>query len=179
MEEAKTLFLTPERIVKTFNLEKGDHAADFGAGHGFFAIPMAKIVGGNGKVYAFDVQKSALDILRAKAKLDHLLNIEPVWADLEQPRGSKLKDAYLDFVLIANILFQTENKQNLFEEAFRLLRPKGRLAIIEWDDTPSPLGPAARVKKDSIKNLSIEAGFTLDREFDAGSHHYGILFKKP
>ncbi len=177
---AAQTFLEPERIVRYFGLKPGDHVADFGAGHGYFTIPMARIAGGDGKVYALDIQKSVLDIIRAKAKLEHLLNIETVWADLDEPHGSKLKDKFIDFAVIANILFQAEKKENIFREAHRILREGGRLAVVEWDETPAPMGPPLnlRVKKDTAKSLATSAGFELEKEFEAGSHHYGLLFKK-
>lgn len=174
-------FLEPERIVRYFGLDRGDYAADFGAGHGYFTIPMARAVGGEGRVYALDIQKAALDIIRSKAKLEHLLNIDLIWTDLDMPRGSKLKDKFLDFVLVSNILFQMERKDRLLEETFRVLREKGTLAVVEWDETSTPLGPALglRAKKADAMRLAKDAGFQLDREFEAGSHHYGLLFRKP
>lgn len=173
-------FAEPERIVQSFDLQKGDHVADFGAGHGFFVIPIARRVGGDGKVYAIDIQRNVLEVIRSKAKLEHLLNIEFIWADLELPNGSKLKNAFLDFVLISNSLFQVENKLTYFFESARILSETGRLAVIEWDDTPTPLGPplSHRVKKNTVRELALRAGFSLDREFEAGSHHYGLLFYK-
>ncbi len=187
--KTESAFLEPERIVRYFGLVPGDHVADFGAGHGYFTILMARIVGGDGKVYALDVQRSVLDIIRAKAKLEHLLNIESVWADLDEPHGSKLKEKFIDFVVIANILFQAEKKDALFREAHRILREGGRLAVVEWDETPAPLpaqvgqagmGPPLnlRVKKESAKSLAVNAEFELEKEFEAGSHHYGLLFVK-
>jgi len=174
-------FLEPERIVRYFGLEKGDHVADFGAGHGYFTIPMARAVGGNGKIYAIDIQKSVLDIIRAKAKVEHLLNIEPIWADLDELGGSRLKDKFIDLVVVANILFQAEKKDALMREAYRVLREKGKMAVVEWEAlTAGPFGPSAelRIKKETVKNLALQAGFRLDREFEAGSHHYGLLFIK-
>lgn len=174
-------FLDPNRIVASFGLEKGEHVADFGAGHGFFAIPMARAVGGDGAVYAIDVQKSVLDVIRSRARAEHLLNIQPVWADVEQPAGSRIKDRYIDFVLIANILFQAENKEAVIREAHRILREGGRLAVIEWNEAPAPLGPplVLRVKKNAAVELCRGAGFSNSEEFDAGSHHYGLLFRRP
>lgn len=125
-------FLEPEKIVPFFGLKPGDHVADFGAGHGYFTIPLARLVGGDGAVYAIDIQQPALDVIRAKASQEHLLNIEYVWADLETLRGSRLKDQFIDFVLIANILFQVENKLGLMQEAYRVLRQGGRMALVEW-----------------------------------------------
>lgn len=182
MTETKAdTFLEPDRIVRSFGLEAGDHVADFGAGHGYFTIPMARLVGGDGKVYAVDIQKSVLDIIRARAKIEHLLNIEPVWADLDEPGGSKLKDKFIDFVVIANILFQAEKKEDLFREAYRILRQGGRLAAVEWNEVPTSVGPPMnlRVKKEAAKSMALTSGLEFAKEFDAGSHHYGLLFKKP
>lgn len=177
---SQSAFLEPQRIVRYFGLQEGDHVADFGAGHGYFTIPMAKAVGGNGKIYAIDVQKAVLDIVRSRAKLEHLLNIEPIWADLDHPLGSKLKENFLEFVLMANVIFQSENRAKLFEEAFRILRQGGRLAVIEWDQSPAPMGPPInlRIKKETSRSLAEEAGFEFGKEFEAGSHHYGLFFVK-
>lgn len=203
-------FLEPEKIVPFFGLKPGDHVADFGVGHGYFTIPLARAAGGDGKVYAIDIQQSALDVIRAKANQEHLLNIEYVWADLDAVRGSRLKDQFCDFVLIANILFQVENKLGLMQEAYRVLRQGGRMAMVEWgmmeaarpwetasaldigmpgpqaEDRPSvpqavrTLGPHAElwIKKENARALALQAGFELDREFAAGSHHYGLMFIK-
>lgn len=178
---AQVNFLEPEKIVRNFGLEKGDHVADFGAGHGYWTIPMAKIVGGDGRVYALDIQKPVLEIIKTRAKLEHLLNIEYVWTDLDAPKGSRIKDKFCDFAVIANILFQAEQKAGLFQEAWRVLREGGRLAVMEWDQSPAPLGPPlnARVKKEEVRRWAGEAGFSEAGEFEAGSHHYGLMFQKP
>lgn len=137
-------------MVQGFGIQKGDHIADFGAGHGFFTIPLARAAGPNGKVYAIDVQDAALDAVRSKAGFEHLLNIEYVRADLDLPGGSHLKDRYIDFVLIANVLFQVENKDMILREAWRILRTGGRLAMIEWNALPT--------LRDFAGNVAVETG---------------------
>lgn len=176
-----TGFLSPEQVVRQFGLEKGDHVADFGAGHGYLTIPMARIVGGDGKIFALDIQKNSLDMIRSKARLEHLLNIETVQADLEEPRGSHIKAGYINFAVISNILFQVENKAALFEEAYRILHNGGKLAVIEWEGSlQSSLGPPLelRIPKDEVLRLVSIAGFKFEREFNGGTHHYGLLFVK-
>lgn len=173
-------FLEPEKIVNLFGIQSGDHVADFGAGHGYYTIPLAHLAGSDGKVYAIDIQKPVLEVIRAKAKLGHLLNIETILADLEEENGSKIKEKYCDFVVISNILFQAEKKQNIIREAYRILREGGRLAMIEWDANAGNFGPErdSRVSRELARNLALDAGFEFDREFAAGAFHYGLLFKK-
>lgn len=175
------MFLHPERAVSRLEIKKGMTIADFGSGSGFFTIAAARIVGETGKVYSIDIQKSSLDLIKSKAAIENLLNIETVWADLELPQGSHLQPASVDVVFISNILFQVEKKLEVMREAWRILKPQGKIAVIEWDETPFSGGPPPelRIPKRMAESLLGEAGFLLDREFEAGSHHYGLLYRKP
>jgi SAM-dependent methyltransferase len=100
-------------------------------------VALACSVGSEGRVWAIDIQKAVLEIIRSKARTEHLLNIEYVWADLEEPGRSGLAERFMDFVLIGNILFQAARRDIVLREAWRILREAGRLAVIEWD-VPMP-----------------------------------------
>ena len=174
-------FLKPEATLEIWDVRPGDKVADFGCGAGFFSIPLGQRVGPGGKIYALDIRPEALEATRAKVKLFHLFNIEPQRADLELPRGSGIKDESIDKVLIANILFQAENKNALAEEAFRILKKDGSLMIIEWKEDAFPAGGPAlaeRVGQDEAKNILGKAGFSFFKEFSASAHHYGLIFTK-
>lgn len=178
-------FLHPERIigllVSLSLLQKGSVIADFGAGHGYFTIPLARTTGPEGKVYAIDIQKAGLTVIRTKAQLEHLLQIELVWADLDRPRGSQLPDTSVDLVFMSNILFQSEKKTDILEEAHRVLKPGGRAIVIEWKPGEPSFGPpvSLRVSRETTEKAAAHAGLTLERELPVGSHHYGLLFSKP
>lgn len=171
----------PARIAANLGVKLGDHVADFGSGKGYFTIPFARLVGRDGKVYAVDIQDSALDEVRSRAAFEHILNIEYIRTDLDEHEGSHLQDRFIDLVIMANVLFQADNKDALLREAWRVLRQGGRLAMIEWDTaSDSPLGPPPplRLKKEAVRGYAIQAGFEYDREFAAGPYHYGLLFIK-
>lgn len=173
--------IDPARIVANLGIKPGDHIADFGSGKGYFTIPAARLAGRDGKVYAIDIQDSALDEVRSRAAFEHILNIEYIRTDLDDHEGSHLRDQFIDLVIMANVLFQTEHRDVLLREAWRVLRGGGRLAMIEWDTAvDSPLGPplASRLKKEAVRGYAIQAGFEYDREFATGPYHYGLLFIK-
>ena len=184
-------FLHPERIIGLLAnlsyLPKGSVIADFGAGHGYFTIPLARATGPDGRVYAIEIQKAGLTVIRTKAKLEHLLQIEPVWADLDRPHGSQLKDTSVDLVLMANILFQSEKQTNILQEAYRALKPGGRAIVIEWKPAPTgrragepSFGPPAslRIPAETVQKNAAHTGLTFEREILVGSHHYGLILKK-
>lgn len=174
------MFVRPEEVIKNFDLGPGIAVADFGCGSGHYTLAAAKIVGDYGKVYAIDVQKELLESVKSTARLNNLNNIEFIWADLETSEGSRLAPDSVDLVIISNILFQAEDKIAVAKEAFRILKNKGRAAVIEWSESFGNLGPRPEdvVKKDGAKKIFLEQGFALDKEFEPGEHHYGLIFAK-
>lgn len=173
-------FLNPARFVASLEIPRGSIVADFGAGSGFYAIPLAEKVGPEGKVYAFDIQKQAIEQIRSRARLHHLLNIEAVTADLEIKRGTRLKDHVVDAVLAASILHQAADPGAVLEEAARIIKPGRKLVIVEWDQSQFPGGPKPqlRIPKSKARQYAEAAGFQLDREIAAGSHHYALIFRR-
>jgi len=57
----------PERKISRF-VSPGDVVADLGCGPGYFALPMAKLVGPKGKVFAVDFNPKAIEKVRRKAR---------------------------------------------------------------------------------------------------------------
>ncbi len=180
-------FAHPVRNVGMLSLEPGMRVADFGAGSGAYALALAEAVTNGGAVYAVDVQKDLLRRIANNAKTAGFKTVHVIVGDLEKPKATKLSEKILDFVLISNLLFQAEDKKAVVMEARRILKPTGRLAIIDWTDS-LPAGRQASVRigpqkkavvtKARAQELAIECGFGLVREFEAGEHHYGLLFKK-
>ena len=104
-------------------------------------------------------------------------NVEIVWGDLEKPGSSKIADRHADLVLVSNLLFQVEEKKTLLGEAWRILKPTGRLAVIDWCDSYRGMGPRKKdvVKKEEAIELCRAVGFDIKEEFEAGAHHYGLI----
>ncbi|NOY35365.1 MAG: class I SAM-dependent methyltransferase [bacterium] len=175
-------FVNPEEIIKKhFNLQPGMAVADFGAGSGYYTLAAAEIVGDSGVVYAVDIQKDLLEKIKSRAEDEGLKTVEIVWADLDKPEGSRIAENSLDFVIISNVLFQAENKAALATEAFRVLKSGGIAGVIDWSESFGGLGPRPEdvLSKQDCEKLFLEAGFTVEKDFEAGEHHYGFLFKKP
>lgn len=173
-------FAHPERNVAVLGVEPGMRVADFGAGSGAYALALLEAVTHAGAVYAVDVQKDLLRRIANNAKAHGYKNVHVIAGDLEAARSTKLADKLLDVVLMSNILFQLENKQAAFVEARRILKPSGRLVVIDWSDSYGGMGPhkKAVVTKEAALRLAESSGFSGVREFTAGEHHYGLIFKK-
>ena len=173
-------FSKPQEIVSQFRLTPGLTVADFGAGSGAYALACARAVLPTGRVYAIDIQPELLARHAREAGSLHLRNIEVIRGNLEEAGGSTLADASVDFIVIANLLFQTSAKYTLVHEAGRILKSGGRVVVVDWTDSFGGLGP----KPDQVlppvvtKQIFTEAGFTLVKDFPAGDHHYGLMFSQ-
>ncbi len=173
-------FVVPEVVATHFHLKEGDRVADFGAGTGFFLKPLARAVGDSGKLYACEIQKGLVEKLGDQARLLGLSNVHPLWCDLEEVNGIKLPNYALDAGFLINTLFQFELKEVAISEIRRVLRPGAVLFVIDWSESFGGLGPrpADVVTKEDAVALFESKEFILDREFPAGDHHYGLVFRK-
>ena len=171
-------FASPKRTVDALPLEPRMRVADFGAGSGHVALELARQVP-EGRVYAIDVQADLLRRLKNEAARAGLKNVELIHGDISRPHGAKLADASCDLVLLSNVLFQQEQPAAALREAWRVVRPGGMAALIEWSDSFRGMGPAKKhvITRERALQLAGENGFEALREFDAGAHHYGFILK--
>ena len=169
-------FAHPARNVNMLGIEPGMSVADFGAGAGAYVFAIATLMTNTGHLYAIDVQRDLLLRIHNEAARRGLKNVKIIWADLEKPHATKIAGGALDFVLISNLLFQLERRAVVLEEARRVLKPTGKLALIEWSDSFSGMGPQKKdvVTKEAGLELLRASGFALVDEFNAGAHHWGV-----
>jgi len=172
-------FVNPEEIVKGVGIKEGDKVADFGCGPGYFSIPIAKIIGESGEVYAFDVLPTALEALKSQAKLDGVDNIATQRANLEKYENSELEDGSMNWVILKDILFQNNDKKTILREAHRVLKKGGKILVMEWDNNLS-VGPDEKLRIDPLvlSELIMDAGFIFEKQSDAGNYHYVVVAAK-
>tara|TARA_B100000745_G_scaffold224850_1_gene150328 strand:+ start:247 stop:777 length:531 start_codon:yes stop_codon:yes gene_type:complete len=174
-------FVEPNVVCSQFHLRTGDTVGDFGAGRGYFMVPLAAAVGVEGTVYSFEIQKNLVEAMGEQVRQENLDNVRAIWADIEEPNGTTLDASVLDAAVMVNTLFQFETKADALKEVARVLRPGGKLFVIDWSESFGNLGPEpnAVVSKSQARALVEEAGFVFERSYPAGDHHYGLAFRKP
>lgn len=172
------MFTDPVKNLKAFDLRENMIVADLGAGSGFYTIPVAKIVP-MGKVYAIEIQQDFLTTIRNKTTEAHLNNVECLLGDIEKIGGTKIKDGIVDAVIASNVLFQVENKNKFIKETKRILKPGGKLLLIDWSDNLPGIGPGIDkvIPKNKAREIFENENFVWQRDIDAGMHHYGIILQ--
>jgi ubiquinone/menaquinone biosynthesis C-methylase UbiE len=174
------MFGDPKLNLEQFELRPGMLVADLGVGSGFYAMEAAKQVGPEGRVFGVDVQKEIVEHLKRMAQLEKLENLEAIWGDIEKVGGTKLKDGIADAVIASSVLFQVEEKENFIEEVKRILKPGGKVLLIDWLDSFGGLGPHrdSVVSQAEAESLFKAAGFQVAKKIDPGDHHYGFIAVK-
>lgn len=174
------MFSNPIKNLRAFGFREDNIVADLGAGTGYYTLAVSPMVN-RGRVYAIDIAKDFLTTIKNKALEQDLNNVEILWGNVEKLGGTQIGDDVVDVAIASNILFQVEDKNKFIEEIRRILKPKGRVLLVDWSDENNSSFP--KVKGSLTKALAHEMfenkGFILERHIDAGAHHYGmILIKK-
>jgi len=151
----------PDRVVATLAIEPGARVADLGAGSGYFAFRLADAVGGDGVVYAVDVDPEMLEHLQDEASERGYANLRTVQAESADP---KLPDGGIDLVFTANTYHHLEDRVAYFRGLRTDLAPGGRVAILDYDE-PAFLGGHYTGKGEIVRELG-EAGYRLLADHD-------------
>lgn len=149
-------------------------AADFGCGSGGWVIPLAKKLE-EGKVFAIDILDESLSALRAKIKVEKIFNIEVLKSDVE--KTSRLLKNSCDLVLMTNLLFEVADIKKVLEEGKRVLKKGGKILVVDWL-VDAPLGPKEKISPEEVKKNAKEFDLELEKEFEAGLYHWGLIFQK-
>ena len=175
--EKRRELLPPEETLINLGLHEGDVMADIGCGIGYFTIPASKIVGDSGKIFAMDILPEMLQDVGIKIKENNISNIEII---LTEENDLKLEDNKITIAFISSVLHEADEKENFLNEIKRIISPKGRIAIVEWQKINSEFGPPIDHRLDKIDLIKIldTVGFSNISTIDIGENFYGLIAEK-
>jgi ubiquinone/menaquinone biosynthesis C-methylase UbiE len=140
----------PQRILKSY-LEEGMTALDIGCGPGFFSVAMAQMVGKAGRVIAADLQEGMLQKLKDKIQGTELERRIALHKCEEYKIGVSEN---VDFVLAFYMVHEVPNQKEFFREIKSILKPDGKVLIVEPPFLVSKKGFEEMIK------TARDAGFT-------------------
>ncbi|AET68675.1 methylase involved in ubiquinone/menaquinone biosynthesis [Desulfosporosinus orientis DSM 765] len=166
--------LLPKPILEKLGLLAEDVVADVGCGIGYFSVPAAEMISPENIVYALDTSKEMLTEVEKRAESAGISNI--VVVETEE-YDFKLQDESVSFVLIVTVLHEIVDKEMFLREANRILKPAGRLAIIDWEKKPTKVGPPIdhRIDKQEAVEFLKSSGLKLSMELEIADVFYGLV----
>jgi ubiquinone/menaquinone biosynthesis C-methylase UbiE len=171
-----------DKFWRLLSIEPGITVLDLACGAGSYTLPLAGQVGPQGKVIAVDLWSEGIAQLQSDAHERQLQNIEARVADAGQ--ALPLADRCVDLCLMATVLHdfvQTGIAAHVLEEAARVLKPQGVMALVEFKKETSPHGPPRGIRL-SVEDLAVmvqRLGFIrFSGVTDLGPDLYAALFRR-
>ena len=161
-------------LLKALNLKPDDVVCDLGCGNGFYALKIAKQVP-QGKVIGVDIQPQMLRMLRERARVSRVKNIELVLGTLSDP---KLPPDQVDLVFCVDAYHEFSHPEKMLRAIRKSLTKNGRLALVEFraEDPLVPIKPLHKMSKRQILKELIPNGFKLVGQFDSLPWQHVMFF---
>jgi len=143
------------------NLNPGETVLDLGSGGGIDVLLSARRVGPTGKAYGLDMTDEMLTLARENQSKSGVQNVEFLKGEIEQV---PLPDNSVDVIISNCVINLSADKDKVFREAFRVLKPGGRLAVsdvVVRGDVP------AQVRRSMELWVGCIAGALKDSEYTA------------
>jgi ubiquinone/menaquinone biosynthesis C-methylase UbiE len=159
-------------MIERSGIREGMQVLDLGCGSGAFTPFIARTVGERGKVFALDIQVDMLKQLGRKLSRPENKDIKNIKLIEGNAYELPFEDNSLDAVNMVTVLQEIPDRGRALQEAKRVLKPGGILAVTEL--FPDPDYPW---KSTTIK-LGTKFGFVMD-EVSGNFFNYTVRFKKP
>lgn len=163
---------SPEQLLNMIPLKETDSILDFGAGTGYFSIPIAKRT--TGDVYALDIDTAMLEIIKEKALKEQLTNIVPVKGSIEELSSP---DGTIDVIIASLVLHEIQPLGPLLQQMRNVLKKDGYLICLELKPKGnSNKGP--RITLEGMEREMKEAGFQITEKYFPSESLYMLVAQK-
>ena len=165
--------LDKPQILAGLAIIPGQVILDAGCGNGYMAKEFAELTGKGGMVYALDPDCGSIEILKSETAA---MNIEAFVGDIT--KETELAASSIDLLYLSTVIhgFSETEMAGFLKEAKRLLKPGGKLAIVEIKKEDTPFGPPLEIRY-SPAELRQAINLTPTTLTDVGRFFYMQIFK--
>lgn len=172
--------VAPEVFFAALSLKGTETLVDLGCGRGNYVLPLAQRLG-KGTLWAVDLWEEGLADLKKRAREEGLSQIRVLRADVSQ--ALPLPQESADVALMATVLHdlaEVGQAAGALAEVARVLKPRGRLAVVEFKKIPGPPGPPVEIRLSPEETAALAAPYGLAQEtcLDLGPYLYLLIFRK-
>jgi ubiquinone/menaquinone biosynthesis C-methylase UbiE len=147
------------RVMDILGIGPGKNVADIGAGSGWFTVRAARRVGGNGKVYAVDINPEAIRYIEDRVQKEQLQDVITITGREDDPL---LPANGVDAVLLLKTYHEVAKPVTLLRNLRPALRPGAKVGIIDRNGNGENHG----VQRSVVLKEASEAGYEVSGSYD-------------
>ena len=164
--------IPPDFIWEKLDVQNPGTVVDLGAGTGFFSLRFARMPNVD-KVYALDIAGVMVDYMKENIVPLHD-KIEPLKMD---ESSIPLPDDAAGVLVMINLHHELHEPDKILKECSRVLKPGGKLAIVDWKKKETEHGPPVEKRYDteSIRRQLKGAPFRSVKVYDEMPDHFLVV----
>jgi ubiquinone/menaquinone biosynthesis C-methylase UbiE len=160
----------PAQILGPY-VRGGMTVLEIGPGMGYYSLPLARMVGKNGRVICVDLQEKMLQSLRRRAAKAGVLDRITTIVASSDSLCLEAHQSSVDFVFVFAVVHEVPDQAKLFEQAHRAMKPGGLLLFAE------PKGHVKPHEFEKSVELAKSEGFEVSKTIDIW-RYYSVLMTK-
>lgn len=167
----RKLFQNPKTLLLPY-IKEGMRVLDIGCAMGFFSLPLAQMVGPEGKVICVDVQDKMIETLEKRAGKAGLFDRIETRLCKTNSLGLDDLQGQFDFALASAVVHEVPDVSNFFAQLYKTIKPNGILLVAE---------PKKHVSKEDFAETILIAcrnGFEVTDNSRVIHSHVVLLVKK-
>jgi len=167
--------IPPDYICEKLHIDKPEVVVEIGAGTAFFSIAFLQKLEPS-ILYACDVSEVMINWVKE--------NITSKYPDIIPIKTEEdtvpLDDAIADLVFMINLHHELENPSQSVEDAFRILKPGGKIFVVDWKKTDMVEGPPVKIRctPEEVREQIVNAGFADVEIYNELQKHFLVVAKK-
>lgn len=181
-------FLDARDIISRLNLKGDEVFMDAGCGDGHVAMEAYDMLGEEATIYAVDVFGPSIEDMQKEVEEKGIKNIISVQSDISDHIA--VEDDTVDICLLVNVFHHfvaVEKTDDAIEELKRIIKPEGKIAVMDYKKEDTGYGPPVRVKSspEELEEMFTKHGLKVlhfdneaGEELEHGKSHYIITFGK-
>jgi ubiquinone/menaquinone biosynthesis C-methylase UbiE len=173
-EPGRQAWQKPDQVLQALHVRPGQTVCDIGAGPGYFALRLSRVVGPGGQVFAVDVEPKILDALRDRIVKAGARNVTPVLGLADDPL---LPRAGCQLILMVDTYHHIRQGAAYLRRLVPALAPGGRIADIDFHKRRTPTGPPLehRLAREDVLRDAAAAGLRVIEEPTFLENQYFVL----
>ncbi len=174
-DPSRNAWQKPKEVIQKLAIKPGSRVADLGAGGGYFTWYLAGAVGPQGKVYAVDIDETALSIINKGIRSREMTNVIPI---LAEPSDAKLPEP-VDLVFSCDTYHHMQDRVAYFKSLARYLKPDGRVAILDFHPHGFFSGLLGHgTAKEEVRREMESAGYRVTGDYDFIDRQHFQVFSR-